>query len=127
MLSIRVSAKFSHGLTRIEMPIVNEPLSSLLQRHIDAGEFPSAVYLVGQRDEIVFEDALGYSVVEPYRVANKIDTIYDLASLTKPLVTSLLCARRIELGELTLDSSVSHYLGEFDRTDKQTITIRELL
>jgi len=105
----------------------NEQLSALLQQHIEAGEFPSAVYLVAERDEIVYADALGYSVVEPYRVANKLDTIYDLASLTKPLVTTLLCSRRIELGELTLDSSVSHYLAEFDRTDKQLITIRELL
>jgi len=105
----------------------NDQLTALLEEHIKAGEFPSAVYLVGERDEIVFEDALGHSVIEPYRVANRIDTIYDLASLTKPLVTSLLCARRIELGELTLDSSVSHYLPEFDRTDKQMITIRELL
>lgn len=105
----------------------NEQLSALLQQHIDAGEFPSAVYLVGERGQVVYEDALGYSVVEPYRLANKIDTIYDLASLTKPLITGLLCSRRIELGELTLDSSVSHYLAEFDRTDKQMITIRELL
>src|SRR5215467_15727576 len=105
----------------------NEQLSALLQGSIAAGEFPSAVYLIGETDHIVYEDALGYSVVEPYRIANKIDTIYDLASLTKPLVTALLCARRIELGELTLDSSVSHYLAEFDRTDKQIITIRELL
>lgn len=109
------------------MPVRNDQLSAFLQEHIDAGEFPSAVYLVGERDQIIYEDALGYSVVEPYRIANKIDTIYDLASLTKPLITSLLCARRIELGELTLDSSVSHYLPEFDRTDKQMITIRELL
>ncbi|HEX7334294.1 MAG TPA: serine hydrolase domain-containing protein [Pyrinomonadaceae bacterium] len=109
------------------MDIRNEQLSALLQEHIEAGEFPSAVYLVAERDDVVFTDALGLSVVEPYRVANKLDTIYDLASLTKPLVTALLCARRIELGELTLDSSVSHYLGEFDRTDKQTITVRELL
>jgi len=105
----------------------NEQLSALLQQGIQAGDFPSVVYLVGERGEIVYEDALGDSVVEPYRIANKLDTIYDLASLTKPLVTTLLCARRIELGELTLDSSVSHYLPEFDRTDKQIITIRELL
>ena len=105
----------------------NEQLSGLLQEHIDAGEFPSAVYLVGNRENTVFADALGFSVVEPYRVANKFDTIYDLASLTKPLVTGLLCSRRIELGELTLDSSVSHYLPEFDRTDKQMITVRELM
>ena len=109
------------------MPSANTQLSALLQEHIEVGEFPSAVYLVGERDEILYTDALGYSVVEPYRVTNKLDTIYDLASLTKPLITSLLCARRIELGELTLDSSVSHYLPEFDRTDKQMITVRELL
>lgn len=105
----------------------NEQLSALLQQHIDAGEFPSAVYLVARGDEILYTDALGHSVVEPYRVANKLDTLYDLASLTKPLITTLLCVRRIELGELTLDSSVSHHLAEFDRTDKQMITIRELL
>src|ERR1041385_6443329 len=93
----------------------NSQLSALLQAHIDAGEFPSAVYLVADPEEILFADALGHSVVEPYQIANTFDTIYDLASLTKPLVTAMLCARRIELGELTLDSSVSHYLAEFDR------------
>jgi len=102
-------------------------ISGLLDEHIKAGDFPSAVYLIGENDGIVFTDALGYSAVEPYRITNKLDMIYDLASLTKPLVTGLLCARRIELGELTLDSSVSHYLPEFDRTDKSMITIRELL
>ena len=105
----------------------NEHLSGFLTEHINAGEFPSAVYLVGERNEVIFTDALGQSVVQPYSIANKLDMIYDLASLTKPLVTGMLCARRIELGELTLDSSVSHYLPEFDRTDKQMITVRELL
>lgn len=102
-------------------------ITSLLEEHIRAGDFPSAVYLIGENDRIVFTDALGHSAVEPYRVTSKLDTIYDLASLTKPLVTGLLCAKRIELGELTLDSSTSHYLPEFDRTDKSMITIRELL
>ena len=105
----------------------NQQISNFLAEHIASGDFPSAVYLVAQNGEIVFADAFGHSVLEPYRVANKFDTIYDLASLTKPLVTGFLCARRIELGELTLDSSISHYVPEFDRTDKQMITLRELL
>jgi CubicO group peptidase (beta-lactamase class C family) len=105
----------------------NEQLSGFLTEHINSGEFPSAVYLAGERGQVVFTDALGHSVVQPYSIANKLDTIYDLASLTKPLVTGMLCARRIELGELTLDSSVSHYLPEFERTDKQMITVREFL
>jgi len=109
------------------VPATNPQITALLSEQISAGDFPSAVYVVAQRGEVVFADALGHSVVEPYSVANKFETIYDLASLTKPLVTGFLCARRIESGELTLDSSVSHYVPEFDRTDKQMITVRELL
>ena len=70
---------------------------------------------------------MGHAVVEPYSITASLDTIYDLASLTKPLVTGLLCAKRIEAGELTLDSAVAHYLPEFERTDRQMITVRHLL
>ncbi len=75
-------------------------ITNLLEEHILAGDFPSAVYVIGEKQRIVFTDALGHSAVEPYRITNKLDTIYDLASLTKPLVTGLLCARRIELGRV---------------------------
>ncbi|MGI9067199.1 MAG: serine hydrolase domain-containing protein [Pyrinomonadaceae bacterium] len=102
-------------------------ISSFLAERIAAGDFPSAVYLVAEQGEVRFADALGNAVVEPKRIPATLDTIYDLASLTKPLVTGLLCARRIETGEVTLDSSVSNYLPEFDRTDKRSITVRHLL
>ncbi len=102
-------------------------ITSFLAERIAAGDFPSAVYLVGEKGRAVFADALGNSVVEPRRIPATLDTIYDLASLTKPLITGQLCARRIESGELTLDSSVSNYLPEFDRPDKNAITLRELL
>lgn len=103
------------------------PISSFLSERIAAGDFPSAVYLIAERGKVVFADALGNAVVQPTRIAATLDTIYDLASLTKPLITGMLCARRIETAALTLDSSVSHYLPEFDRTDKQSITVRHLL
>src|SRR4030095_14447767 len=105
----------------------NDQISAFLTQRIEAGAFPSAVYLIAERNRAVFSDAVGHSVIEPYRIASTTKTIYDLASLTKPLITGLLCCRRVALGELTLDSSVSHYLPEFDRTDKHMITIRELL
>ena len=92
-----------------------------------AGDFPSAVYLIAERGKVVFADALGDAVREPQKIPATMETIYDLASLTKPLVTGLLCARRIESGELTLEASVSHYLPEFDRPDKNMITVRDLL
>jgi CubicO group peptidase (beta-lactamase class C family) len=105
----------------------NQTISSLLKDRIDAGDFPSAVYLVAERGEIIFAEALGDAVHEPRRIPATLDTIYDLASLTKPLVTGLLCARRLESGKLTLDHPVARYLPEFDRPDKQMITVRQLL
>jgi CubicO group peptidase (beta-lactamase class C family) len=106
---------------------IEPQISDLLNERIKAGDFPSAVYLIAENGRPVFADALGSSVVEPQRIAATPETIFDLASLTKPLITGLLCARRVEAGEFSLNSSVSDYLPEFDRTDKQAITIGQLL
>ena len=102
-------------------------ISSFLDERIAAGDFPSAVYLVGEKGSTIIADARGNAVVNAQPIPANLATIYDLASLTKPLVTGLLCSRRIEAGEITLDSSLAHYLAEFDRTDKQDITVRHLL
>jgi CubicO group peptidase (beta-lactamase class C family) len=106
---------------------LNHDLSTFLSERIAAGDFPSAVYIVAEHGREVFADALGNSVVEPQRIAATLDTIYDVASLTKPLVTGLLCARRVEARELSLATPVSEYLTEFDRIDKCTITVGHLL
>ena len=102
-------------------------ISAMLADRITAGDFPSAVYLISEKSKPVFADALGHAVIDPYRITASLNTIYDLASLTKPLVTGMLCAQLVEKGELTLDSAVAHYLPEFERTDRQMITVRELL
>src|SRR5215831_13489527 len=99
----------------LAQPKADPAISSMLEERIDAGDFPSAVYLAAERDRILLADALGDAVRQPEHHAAALATIYDLASLTKPLVTGLLCARLVELGELTLDSSVANYLLEFDR------------
>jgi CubicO group peptidase (beta-lactamase class C family) len=99
----------------------------MLRGRINAGDFPSAVYVVAENGRAIFADALGEAVREPKLRPATLETIYDLASLTKPLVTGLLCARLVEPGELTLDSSIAQYLLEFDRPDKNLITIRQLL
>lgn len=91
---------------------MHEQITFFLQERIDAGDFPSAVYLIAEKGEIVFQDALGYAVVEPERIEATLDTIYDLASLTKPLVTGLLAAKAVETGELELDQIVEAYLPE---------------
>jgi CubicO group peptidase (beta-lactamase class C family) len=82
---------------------------------------------VAERGDAVFADALGDAVREPQEISASLDTIYDLASLTKPLVTGLLCARQVEAGALDIDLPLSQYLPEFARADKSLITIRHLL
>ena len=101
-------------------------ITQFLKERIAAGDFPSAVYCVSENGEAVFADAIGDASQEPESHPATSDTIYDLASLTKPLVTGLLCALTIEREVLRLDDSVSNYLPEFDRQDKRSITIRQL-
>src|SRR5437879_13210348 len=108
---------------------INNPepnISAMLLSRIDSGDFPSAVYVIAEHGRAVFADALGDAVREPETRPATLDTIYDLASLTKPLVTGLLCAQLVELGELTLDSSVDNYLLDFYRPNKNALTIHEL-
>jgi len=83
-----------------------DAITEYLQERVDGGDFPSAVYLVAEKGEIVFHEAIGYAVVEPEQIEAKKDTIYDLASLTKPLVTGLLTARQIEQGKLHLNTQI---------------------
>lgn len=99
----------------------------MLAERIEAGDFPSAVYVVAERGRVRFADALGDAVREPDPRPATLETIYDLASLTKPLVTGLLAARRVERGELELNGAVSDYLKEFDTDEKRAITVRHLL
>jgi CubicO group peptidase (beta-lactamase class C family) len=102
-------------------------ISEFLQSRIDENDFPSAVYVVAEKGEIIFQDALGLAIVSPIKTEAKLTTIYDLASLTKVLVTGLLCAKLIEKGAINLSDKISKYFGEFNREEKREITIENLL
>ncbi|CAN5513470.1 hypothetical protein BH10ACI2_BH10ACI2_24280 [soil metagenome] len=102
-------------------------ISNFLKERIELGDFPSAVYLVAEKGEIVLHDAIGNSVVDPEIIKAESDTIYDLASLTKPLVTGLLCSALVENGEIELTDKLSEFFPEFDTPDKRNITIQNLL
>ena len=104
----------------------NPEISNFLQSRIDAGDFPSAVYLVAEKGEIVFQDALGYVVVDPERIEARLDTIYDLASVTKVVTTGLFLTRLIERSVIALDEDVRKYLPEFNGSDHEDMTIRQI-
>ncbi len=103
------------------------PIQDLLLERIEASDFPSAVYLAADRGRIALHGAVGLAVEEPGTITAAPETIYDLASLTKPLVTGLLTAILIEKGTIALDQRVATILNEFDVDGKRTITIQDLL
>ena len=98
----------------------------MLEERIEAGDFPSAVFVMGAHGEPVYAGAFGLAVREP-KIQTTLETIYDLASLTKSLVTGLLLAQRTERGAIKLDDRIARYLGEFDKDVRRSITIRQLL
>src|SRR5215213_5962030 len=102
-------------------------ISEFLQSRVEAKDFPSAVYLAAEKGEIVLRDAVGFAVVEPEKIEAQVDTIYDLASLTKVLTTGFLCAKLIEKGEINLADKAAKYFDEFSTAEKREITIENLL
>ena len=105
----------------------SQSISDMLAERIEAGDFPSAVYVVAEAGRVRFADALGDAVREPEVRAATFGTIYDLASLTKPLVTGMLLALLFERSAVGLDAAVSEYLPEFGAGDKRAVTVRHLL
>src|SRR5215203_843692 len=92
---------------------MNEQISNFLSERIAVNDFPSAVYLVAEKGEIVFHDALGFAVVEPERIPARLDTIYDVASLTKPLVTGLLSSILLDRQKLQAEAKVASFIPDF--------------
>jgi CubicO group peptidase (beta-lactamase class C family) len=106
---------------------MNKKISDFLQSRIDAGDFPSAVYLVAEKGEIKFHDALGLAVIEPERIEAKLETIYDVASLTKVLVTGLVISKLVESGKLDPNARIGDLLNEFHSSAHAEITVNDLV
>ncbi|HEX8355328.1 MAG TPA: serine hydrolase domain-containing protein, partial [Pyrinomonadaceae bacterium] len=102
-------------------------INALLAGRIEAGDFPSAVYVVAERGRVRFAGALGDAVREPARHAATPETVFDLASLTKPLVTGTLLALLVERGQVGLESPVADYLPWFGADDRRGVKVRHLL
>ena len=94
---------------------------------VSSGEIPGVVVLVGRGDDILLHRAYGSRRLLPHPVPMTVDTIFDLASLTKPFGTSLAVMSLVEKGSIKLDAPLGRYLKEFRDKQYDEITIRRLL
>ena len=88
---------------------------------------PGVELLLAKNDSIIFHDAFGRIDKEPKSPKLIKNSIFDLASLTKPLATSSAIMLLVEQGKLSLEDKVTEYIKEFYREDTKKITIKQLL
>ncbi|QDU39087.1 Esterase EstB [Maioricimonas rarisocia] len=100
-------------------PIVEEGLRE--------GQMAGCVVLVGRKGKIVYQQAFGERQSDPESVAMTEETVFDLASLTKPVATATSVMHLVEQGLVNLDEPVATYVPEFAANGKEEITIVDLL
>ncbi len=102
-------------------------VSTAVNAAIAANKLPGAVVLIGQDGKTVFEQAYGNRALEPAVEPMTVDTIFDMASLTKCLATAPAVMQLYEQRKVGLDDPVVKYLPEFGVNGKEKVTVRELL
>jgi len=102
-------------------------MDALIAEDIANKRLPGAVVLVGRKGQVVWRRAYGARAVEPQREAMTVDTIFDLASLTKIVATATSIMILVERGKLRLADPVSLYIPELKGEGRERITIEQLL
>jgi uncharacterized protein YbbC (DUF1343 family)/CubicO group peptidase (beta-lactamase class C family) len=102
-------------------------IDGVVNQAIEKGELPGAVVLIVHRGHVVFRRAYGQRAKEPAGVAMTSDTIFDLASLTKPVATATAIMLLVEQGHLRPSDPVAKYLPEFAAQGKDRVTVEQLL
>ena len=94
---------------------------------IEAGACPAAVVEVGDATRPIWTEAFGRLTFDPGAEPAALDTVFDLASLTKVLATTPLLMQLVERGVLALDDEVRSRVPEWHGADRAGVTIRDLL
>ena len=102
-------------------------VDSIIQASIDNHEIPGAVLLVGHDGQVVYRKAYGMRSLEPTRSAMTVNTIFDIASLTKVVATTTAAMQLMEQGKIRLNDPVVKYIPEFGQNGKGDVTVRDLM
>jgi uncharacterized protein YbbC (DUF1343 family)/CubicO group peptidase (beta-lactamase class C family) len=107
----------------VALPVVD----AVIQNAISDGSIPGAVLVIGHDGQVIYRKAYGARSLEPRREPMTLDTIFDLASLTKVIVTTTAVMQLVGRGKVRLNDPVAKYLPEFAQNGKADITVRQLL
>lgn len=88
-------------------------IDSVVIKNINEGNMPGAVVLIGGKNGVVFKKAYGFSWLVPEKKPMTTETIFDLASVTKPVATATSIMILLERGYISLEDEVRKYIPEF--------------
>ncbi len=128
--SIAIPAFAAHGAqqpAQTPSPTAFAPIDTMVNEAVARHELPGAVVVIGHDGHVIFRRAYGERSLVPARETMTEDTIFDMASLTKDLVTATAVMQLYEQGKIRIDDPVAHYIPEFGANGKQDITIRQCL
>ena len=104
-----------------------ELIETVVKQGIKDGKLPGAVVVIADHDKVLYRRAFGNRQIEPVAEPMTLDTVFDLASLTKPIATTTSVMKLIDEGKLSPRANVSEYLPEFGKHGKDLITVEDLL
>lgn len=104
-----------------------ERIDDVVNADIAAKKLPGAVVIVGHKGKIVYRKAFGNRSLVPIWEPMTVDTIFDVASLTKPIATATSIMMLVELGKLRLNDTVGKFFPDIDDEQARRITIYQLL
>jgi serine-type D-Ala-D-Ala carboxypeptidase len=102
-------------------------VAAAVRAAVEAGIVPGAVALVRHGGEVVLHEAFGVASAAPETRPMTTDTVFDLASLTKPLAGAGVALALADRGCFSLDEEVTAWLPELDRFRGEGVTVRRLL
>ena len=127
LLGILLFTAQSEGQNDISNPQYLDSLKICLNQAISDSAFPGCAISVGYRGKLIFEQSFGTFTYEPQSPKIEVNSIFDLASLTKVVATTTTTMILYDQGRLQLDWKVIDIIPAFQGKDKEKVTIRHLL
>ena len=101
-------------------------IDPLVAEAIQRGDLPGCVIAIGRRDGVSYMKAFGHRSLKPSPSPMTTDTVFDLASLTKPVATATCAMQMIEQGRLRLQDKVADLIPGFGVNGKEEIVVEQL-
>ena len=100
------------------------PISKSVEQAIRVHQIPGAVILIANQGKVVYRRAFGHRALEPKKFPMTLDTLFDIASLTKVVGTTTALLQLVEDNKANLDDPVAKYWPEFKENGKAEVTLQ---